>query len=398
MALLAALLLAACGPRPTDVGSGATPTGVASAPPAPPGEVLEIGACLPLTGHAASFGEGARTGMELAVERINASGGVLGRKLHLLAEDTQGRPDQAAQAARKLVEGEGVLCILGEVSSANSLAVASVCQEAQVPMISPSSTLPGVTQVGTSIFRVCFTDEFQGEALARFAAGDLERTRAALLVDSSSDYSRGVAEAFKRAFATSGGSIVAEESYSQGDADFANALGKLATADPDVLVVPGYYKEAASIAAQAKQQGLDVPLLGGDGWDSPELLGLGGEGLEGSYFATHYDPQAKDPQVAEFVAAFRERAGGPPDFVAALGYDAVGVLADALRRGGRPDRQALRDALAATRDYPGVTGNITLQPDRDADKAAVVLQVRDGERVQVARLAPEPRSSPGSAP
>lgn len=401
-ALAASLLLAACGPKPTDSGGTASPaaTGTpgAAAPAGGPdayaekavdGEFIKIGAYLPITGDSATFGEGTRTGMELAVEKINNSGGVLGKKLRIIYEDTQGKTDQAAQGAQKLINQDNVLFVLGEVISSNSLAVAPICQEAKVPMISPSSTNPKVTQVGDYIFRVCFTDDFQGEVIARFAADDLKKTKAALLIDQSSDYSRGLSDAFKRTFQEKGGSIVAEEFYTQGDSDFASVLNKLKSSSPDVLVVPGYYKEVGLIANQAKQQGLDVPMLGGDGWDSPALTELGGAAINGSYFSTHYDSQSKDPMVVEFVEAFKKRTGNEPDSLSAMGYDAVMVMADAMKRAGKLDRQAMRDALAQTRDYPGLTGSITINADRDADKAAVIQEVRDGKLVPVARIAPE---------
>lgn len=375
-ALALSLLLLACAPRPTQDG--------ATTPTAAPGGFLEVGACLPLTGPAATLGAATRTGMDLAVERINADGGVLGRKLRLHYQDSQGRPDQAA---RKLVE-DGVLGILGELTSASSLVAAQVCQEAKIPMISPSATSPQVTRVGDYIFRVCYTDEFQGEAIARFAAQDLKRSRAALMVDPSSDYSRELSQAFKRTFEQEGRAIVAEETYTQGDSDFATALGKLKVANPDLLVVPGYYREVASIARQAKQQGLDVPILGGDGWESSALLELGGEALHGSYFSTHFDPQSKEPAIVGFVEAFRERTEQPPDSLPALGHDAVTLLADAVKRAGRPDPKAVRDALAQTRDFPGLTGRITLDADRDAETAAIIQEIRDGSLVTVTRIAP----------
>lgn len=386
-ALALSLLLLACAPRPAQEGA-ATPT-----PPAAQGEFLEVGACLPLTGAAAEFGVATRTGMDLAVERINAEGGVLGRKLRLHYQDTQSRPDEAAQAARKLIAEDRVLCILGETTSASSLVAAQVCQEAKVPMITPSATSPQVTRVGDYIFRVCYTDEFQGEAIARFAAEGLEKTRAALLVDPSSDYSRGVSQAFKRSFEQQGGAIVAEESYTQGDADFAGALDRLKGSDPDVLVVPGFYREAARIATQAQEQGLDVPILGGDGWESPALLELGGEALDGSYFSTHFDPQSKDPAIVAFVEAFRERTDQRPGSLPALGHDAVTVMADAMKRAGRPDPKALRDALAQTRGFPGLTGRITLAPGGDAETAAIIQEIRDGTLVTVTRIAAVPASS-----
>lgn len=410
-ALAVSLLLSACGPKPAD-GPGGTPPSPAGSPTgaaAPAGgpdayaeksvdgEFIKIGAYLPITGDSATFGQGTKTGMDLAVEKINAGGGVLGKKLKIIYEDTQGKTDQAAQAAQKLINQDNVLFVLGEVISSNSLAVAPICQEAKVPMISPSSTNPKVTQVGDYIFRVCFTDDFQGEVIARFAAEELKKSKAALLIDQSSDYSKGLSDAFKRTFQAKGGTIVAEEYYTQGDSDFASVLNKLKGSSPDVLVVPGYYKDVGLIASQAKQQGLDVPMLGGDGWDSPSLTELGGAAINGSYFSTHYDSQSKEPMVVEFVAAFKKVAGNEPDSLSAMGYDAVMVMADAMKRAGKLDRQAMRDALASTKDFPGLTGSITINANRDADKAAVIQEIRDGKLVPVARIAPEGAGAPAPA-
>lgn len=395
--LAAILALPACGPRPGGEAGGAASPGTAAgdSQAAIEGDTVKIGAYLPITGDAATFGEGTRTGMELAVARVNGEGGVLGKKIRILYEDTGGKTDQAAQSAQKLINQDKVLVLLGEVMSSNSLAVAPICQKAGVPMISPSSTNPRVTQVGDMIFRVCFTDEFQGEVIARFAAENLSARKAALLVDQSSDYSKGLAESFRETFTTRGGQVVAEEYYTQGDTDFSSVLNRLKGSTPDVLVVPGYYKEVGMIANQARQQGLDVPMLGGDGWDSPELTALGGAAIEGSYFSTHYNAQSPDPQVVAFVKAFREKAGEDPDSLSAMGYDAVLVMADAIKRAGSFDRKAIRDALAQTRGFPGLTGSITIDENRDAAKPAVILQVKDGKLVPVATVEPEGAATPG---
>ncbi|MBI3928368.1 MAG: ABC transporter substrate-binding protein [Armatimonadetes bacterium] len=400
------------GPARTDRGGG-TPAPASIGDPnakdayaeaAADGDEIKIGVYLPMTGGQATFGEGTSTGMRLAADKINAGGGVLGKKLKLIVEDTQGKPDQAAQAASKLINQDNVLVVLGEVISSNSLAVAPICQQSSVPMISPSSTNPEVTRKGDFIFRVCFLDDFQGEVMARFAAEQLKLKKAALLVDQSSDYSKGLAEFFTAAFKARGGQVTTTEFYTQGDKDFTSVLNKIKSTSPEILVVPGYYTEVGLVANQARQQGLNVPLLGGDGWDSPKLTELGGKALEGSYYSTHYDVNAAEGPVAEFVTAFKAKSGGTnPDSLAALGYDAVMLMADAVNRAGKLNRWAIRDAIAATRDFPGITGKISINAERNADKSAVILQVKDGQLVYVTTIAPQtaaesPASVGGESP
>jgi branched-chain amino acid transport system substrate-binding protein len=269
-----------------------------------------------------------------------------------------------------------------------------------VPMISPSSTNPAVTQL-PYIFRVCFIDQFQGYAEAKFAHDNLKLTRAAIFQEVTSDYSTGLAKYFQQAFTKLGGTIVDKESYSHGDADFKAALTKIKAANPQILVVPGYYGDIGPIAKQARQVGLTVPLIGGDGWDSSKLIeGAGGPGgaLEGSYFSDHYSVDSPDPAVQSFVAAYKAAyQGAVPDALAALAYDAAGILADSLKRAGAPAdgnyaseayRAKLRDAIAATKDYKGVTGTITIGPDRNAIKPAAILQIKGDKFAFVTSINP----------
>ena len=243
-------------------------------------------------------------------------------------------------------------------------------------MITPASTNPQVTQVGDYIFRICFIDPFQGSVMAKFARNTLKADTAAILWDVKSDYSKGLKQFFEETFKQSGGRVVAQPSYSKGDSDFNAQLNSIKQANPDVIFVPGYYTEVGTIARQARDQGMKQPLLGGDGWDSPELFKSAGNALEGSYFSNHYSAESKDPRVQEFIQGYRSKYNKVPDAMAALGYDAAKILAEAIKKAGSTEGQAVRDAIAQTKDFAGVTGTITLNAERNATKPAVVLQIK----------------------
>jgi branched-chain amino acid transport system substrate-binding protein len=278
-----------------------------------------------------------------------------------------------------LISRDGVVALLGEVASGRSLEAAPVCQENRIPQISPSSTNPKVTQIGDYIFRVCFTDPLQGRVLARFARQTLHVNQVAVLTDAANTYSVGLATYFKEAFAAAGGTIVDEQKYSGGDKDFNAQLTTIKAANPEAVFIPGYYQDVGLIALQARQLGINVPLFGGDGWESQALISIGGAAVEGNYFSTHFSPEQSGPAVREFVKKFQERYGVMPDAMAALGYDSAMLLADAFKRAGTTDGPKVRDALAATRDFDGVTGRTSINEKRDATKPAVILQVKDGK-------------------
>jgi len=359
-----------------------------SPPPAGPGP-LRIGLVGALTGPEAELGRVLRDGALLAIEQANADGGVQGRRLELLAYDSQGRPEQAASATVRLVTVDQVAFIVGGDTSGSTLAMAPVAARAEVPLVAPAATNPRVTREGGPyVFRVCFVDSFQGGALAAFAR-DRGMARVAVLSDVRSDYSVGLTDAFRRRFEALGGTVVAAETYGQGDSDFRAQLTRIKGLRPDAVFLPGYYSDAAAIARQARQLGLSVPLLGGDGWDSvAQLLNLGGESLEGSEFTTHFSADNPAGSVQGFLKDFHARYGRPPESGAALAYDAARVGIAALRRTGGKGGPALREALAATAGFTGVTGRITLGPERDAVKPAVVLRIQGGRAVFVAELPP----------
>src|SRR5687768_1552553 len=359
------------------------------------GEIV-IGYYGDLTGRTASFGVSTKNGVEMAADEINKAGGIMGRKVRVIVEDDQGEPNKAATVVSKLVNQDKVAAVLGEVASSNSLAAAPKAQEAKIPMISPSSTNPNVTQVGDFIFRVCFIDPFQGDVMAKFAANNLKAKRAAILYDFNADYSRGLREFFTRSFKGLGGQIVAEQSYTQGDRDFSGQLTQIRAANPDVIYVPGYYGEVGVISNQSKQLGIKAPLLGGDGWDSPQLWELGGASLNGNYISNHYSVDDPSPAIQKFVADYKSRFNISPDALAALGYDSMRVLADAIQRAGGTDSVKLRDAIAQTKNFPGVTGTITLDQDRNAVKPAVVLELQNSKFVYETTIYPEGMTPPAA--
>jgi len=331
-----------------------------------------------LTGSEASFGQATLQGVKLAVEEINNSGGVLGRKIRLVVEDDQGKGEEASSVVTKLITSDNVIAVIGENSSSQSLAAAPICQANRVPMISPSSTNPSVTKKGDYIFRVCFTDPYQGKALASFVRTNLGATTAAILRDAKSDYSVGLATVFRDEFTKRGGSIVVEQSYSGGDADFRPQLTAIKSKSPQVVFVPGFYTDAGQIAVQSRDLGINVPLVGGDGWDSPTVIAIGGKSIEGCYFSDHYFHDEPRPAVQRFVAEIRKRYNKAPEANAALGYDAVYIFANAAKRAGSLDRKAIRDQIAQTKDYSGVSGVISMGPDRDPIKPVAMIKIENG--------------------
>jgi branched-chain amino acid transport system substrate-binding protein len=344
------------------------------------GNEIRVGEFASLSGKEATFGESSHNGTQLAIDELNNTGGLLGKKLKLITEDDRSQAGEPATVVRKLISRDKVIAVLGEVASSRSLEAAPICQESKVPMISPASTNPKVTETGDHIFRVCFIDPFQGTVMANFARKSLKLGNVAILSDVKSDYSVGLAKFFKERFTQDGGKIAREESFSGGDRDFKAQLTTLKAANPDGVFVPGYYTDVGLIVQQARQLGLNVPMFGGDGWESSELVKIGGAAMEGTYFSTHYSPESTEPKVQEFVAKYKAKHNATPDAMAALGYDSAMILADAIKRAGATDPAKVRDALAATRDFVGVTGKITIDSNRNATKPAVILTVtKDGK-------------------
>ena len=372
--LLAPLLLAGCKSEPS--GGGAT---------------VKIGHYASMSGDTATFGQSSDRGARLALDEINAAGGVLGKPVELITEDDRSVTSEARTAANKLITRDRVVALLGEIASSRSIAAAPVAQGAKVPMLSPGSTNPKVTEAGDFIFRACFIDPFQGEAMARFAMEKLGKKRFGMLSANNSDYSQGLRQYITAAVKAGGGEVVAEAEYAEKqDKDFKPQLTKIKAANPDALFVPGYYTEAGLIAAQARELGLNVPMIGGDGWDSDVLVKAGGPAIEGNYFTNHYSPDEQRPEVKAFVDAYRKKYNGEvPDAMAILGYDALKLMVDAIKRAGGTDGQKVRDALAATKDFPGAGGKITINEKRNADKPIVVVQVKGGKFNYVTSIEPK---------
>lgn len=370
LAILAASLswVTGCGP------SGGAGGGAAGDNP------IKVGEYASLTGKQANFGISTDEGTRLAFEDLNAAGGVLGRKFQVIAEDDESKAGEPSTIVDKLISRDNVVAVLGEVASSASLEAAPICQKYHIPMISPSSTNPKVTETGDYIFRVCFIDPFQGTVMANFDYIRLKARRVAIFTDVKSDYSKGLAKYFKESFTKLGGQIVAELDFNAGDKDFKAQLTAIKASNPDVIFVPAYYTDVALICIQAKQLGITVPLTGGDGWEGEDLVKIGQDAVEGSYFSTHYNPGMTTPNSLKFVAEYRKRFDGKtPDAMAALGYDSAMILADAIKRAGTTDGPKVRDALAATKNFDGVTGVTTINEQRDATKPAVILQVKNGK-------------------
>ena len=388
LVVLAALSLVLMGCPPK------TETGAASG--GGEGEIL-IGEYGSLTGSEATFGQSTHEAIMLAVDEINAAGGVNGRKLKVLTEDDQSKAEEAANAVTKLISQNNVVAVLGEVASSNSLAAAPICQSNKVPMITPSSTNPTVTEKGDYIFRMCFLDSYQGAAMAKYVTKTLGMKTAAILIDVKSDYSTGLGNFFKQAFIANGGRIVGEASYAKGDNDFKAQLTSLRSGNPQMLFVPGYYNDIGQIASQARDLGMKMPLVGGDGWESPKLIEIGGKNLEGCFYSNHYFAGDPDQSVRSYVEKYKERYGRTPDALSALAYDAARVLADSIKRAGSTEGPALRDAIASTKGFAGVTGSITLGPDRNpVGKRLVIIEVKGGQLTLKGAVEPEGGPAPAA--
>jgi branched-chain amino acid transport system substrate-binding protein len=354
---------------------------LASCSPKGDSSEIVIGEYGSLTGKDATFGISTENGIAMAVDAVNKSGGLLGKKVRVIVEDDQGQSEQALSVVTKLITKDKVVAVLGEVASGNTLAAAPFAQKSGIPMISPSSTNIAVTQTGDYISRVCYIDPFQGFVMAKFAANTLKFKNVAILRDLKSPYSVGLADSFIENFKKFGGNIITDQSYSGGDPDFSAQLTSIKSKNPDGVFVPGYYSEVGLIARQAKKLGLTVPLMGGDGWDSPKLQEIGGDALNGSFFSNHYAVDDPNPIIQSFVSEYRTRFNQTPDGLAALGFDAANILFDAIRRANSTEGPKLRDAINQTKDHPGVTGKITINKDRNTDKPAVVLEIKDGKFV-----------------
>jgi branched-chain amino acid transport system substrate-binding protein len=368
-------------------GSG-TQTGSGTGGSAPATGPIKIGHYGSITGAEATFGNSTDQGIKLAVKERNAAGGVKGRKIELITADTASKASEGGTVVTRLIDKDGVVALLGEVASKISLAGGAVAQAKGVPMITPSSTNIRVTEIGPMIFRVCFTDDFQAWVVAKFMR-DQKIDKAAILYDQQQPYSKGLADDFQKSFTAMGGKVVASEQYTGGNPDVSAQLQTIKTSSAQAVFLPGYYSDVANYLKQAKTKGIKVPFVGADGWDSTDLVKIGGDAVEGHYYSNHYSHEEKRPEVVSFVASFKKEYGQVPDGLAALGYDAARVLFDAMDRAASLDGQTLAAAIAATKDFAGVTGKITIDPKRNAQKKAVILKMKDGVPTMFADIWPE---------
>lgn len=352
------------------------------------GNEILVGEYGSFTGEQATYGQSTSNGIKMAIDEKNKAGGVHGKQVHLISLDDEGKPDEAASAVTRLITQNGVVSVLGEVASSNTLAAAPIAQQNKIPLVTPSSTNPKITEVGDYVFRVCFIDPFQGTVMAKFASQNLKAKKVAIFRDIKSDYSVGLADFFTKKFKELGGEIVSDQSYQAGDIDFKAQLTQIKASKPDAVYIPGYYTAVGLIARQARQLGITVPLLGGDGWDSHELFEIGGPAINGSYFSNHYTTESTDPVVTEFIKKYNERYGSTPDALAALGYDAARILMAAMDRTKDLKPSEIRDELAKTKDFGSVTGKITIDAQRNAVKPAVIVKVDGNVNRFVTTIAP----------
>ncbi|AUI38299.1 ABC transporter substrate-binding protein [Geobacillus thermoleovorans] len=377
--MLTAGLLAGCGGNQQGGSSSGGNSGGGGG-----GDVIKIGANLELSGGVASYGQSIAEGLDLALEEINKEG-INGKKLELVKVDNKSEAAEATNGAIKLISQDKVVAIIGSATSTNTLAQVQVANDNKVPLITPTGTNPTITnkdgKVNEFVFRTCFIDPFQGTVAAKFALNELKVKNAAVLIDSSSDYSKGLAASFKDAFTQGGGKIVAEEAYVAKDTDFRATLTRIKSKNPEFIFLPGYYEEVGLIVKQARELGLNVPIMGGDGWDSPKLVEIAGkDALNNTYITNHYSSGDPDPKIQEFVKAFKAKYNKAPDAFNALGYDTAYFLADAIKRAGSADPVKIKDALAQTKDLQLVSGTMTLNENHDPVKSAAILEYKDGQQ------------------
>lgn len=354
---------------------------------------IKIGANFELTGGVANYGSQALNGLKLAVKQINEAGGINGKKIALVTADNKSEASEAANAATKLISNDKVRVLVGPATTSNVLATTQIATDSKIPVIAPTGTNPKITvengKVKPYVFRSCFIDPLQGEVMAGFAAKTLQAKTAAIYVDSSSDYSKSLAEVFTKVFEENGGKVLMQEAFLQKDQDFKATLTKLKAQNPDVIFIPAYYEEVGKIVKQARELGITVPLLGTDGWDDAKLVEIAGAApLNNTFFSSHYSVQDSDASVKKFIEAFKAEYKQEPSVFAALGYDAGMMLIDAIKRAGGDDPEKIRKALEETKNLQVGTGVITIDANHDPIKSAVVLEMKDGQKLFKQKIDP----------
>ncbi|MBP7840015.1 MAG: ABC transporter substrate-binding protein [Acidaminococcaceae bacterium] len=349
---------------------------------------IKIGMVYELTGNTASYGTSAANGAKLAFKEINASGGVLGKQIKIVSADNKGEPSESANAMSKVISQDKVVAVTGFTVSSCGIAASAVAEANKIPFVAAATVNPKVTfdertgKVKDYTFRACFIDSFQGTVGANFALNGLKASKTAIMTDSSSDYSKGLTDIFRSTYVKAGGKIVAEESYLQKDQDYKPILTKIKAQNPDLLYIPGYYEDVGKIIKQARELGMTIPVLGADAWDSPVLVEMGGaQPLNNTYFTNFYSIEDKNPVSNAFVEAYKKEYGQTPDSMAAMGYDAAKLLVDAIKRADSTDAKKIKEALAATKNFSSVSGEMSLNERHDAVRGVVIIELKDGKQV-----------------
>lgn len=359
------------------------------------GNTIKVGLNFGLSGAAATYGQGSVEGIELAFEEINKNGGVLGKQIELAKYDNKSEDTESANVSTKLATRDKVVAILGSDTSGSTKAAIPAAMQNKIPIISPSATSDDVTvdshgKVKDYVFKTCFNDSFQGIMMAEFAYTDLGYKKAAILADTTSDYAQGLSKAFNETFTGLGGVVISEEAYQAKDTDFKAVLTNIKGKNPEVLFVPGYYEEVGLIIRQARELGINIPILGGDGYESPKLLEIAGkDSLNNVYYSSHYSPMDDSENVVKFKEAFKAKYDKDPDAFNALGYDLAYFLADALERTGEVNPEKLREALASTKNFTGVTGSISIDGSHNPVKSVTIIEVKEGQPTFLKKLDPQ---------
>lgn len=359
------------------------------------GDTIKVGVNYELSGDVATYGQNLSDGVLLAIEEINKNGGVFGKQIVPIKVDNKSEDTESANVSTRLATRDKVVALLGPATSGNTKAAIPAATQNKIPLVSASATADDVTvdsngNVREYIFKTCFSDSFQGVMMAEFALNDLNFKNAAILADSTSDYAKGLSKAFKETFTSQGGKILSEEAYQAKDTDFKAVLTSLKGLNPEVLFVPGYYEEVGLIVRQARELGLDVPILGADGYESPKLTEIAGKGvLNDVYYSSHYSPMDDAEEVVKFKEDFKARYGKEADAFNALGYDLGYFFKDALERAGEVNSEKLKDAFASTKDFKGVTGTVSIDENHNPVKSVTIIEMKDGVPTFLKKLDPK---------
>lgn len=359
------------------------------------GDTIKVGGVLEMTGGSASFGISSKNGIDLALKKINEKGVLGGKKLSLVVADTKSEASEATNAMQKVISQDKVVAVIGPNQSSAVIAAGAINNGSKVVDITPMGTNPDVTvdpktkQVKPYSFRTCFIDPFQGTVMASFASNELKVKRAAIYIDNTSDYAKGLAQFFKENFIKNGGQVVIEEAYLQKDTDFKSTLTKIKAAQPDFIYIPGYYQEVGLIVKQAREMGITVPMAGGDGWDSAKLPEIAGKAaLENTFFSSLYSPDDTSDLNKEFVAEYKKAYNTNPDVFAALAYDSTLLVAKAIEDAGSADPAKIAEAMAKIKGFKGVSGEVTFNEEHNPIKSAVIIEHKDGKQTFKAKVNP----------